>query len=387
MFVYRREDLPSEPEFPADLRKLGYFINDKDQIRKISDSKQEFQYKISKNERVNEVQREAMNECIRKIVTSRLCELNFATLHLPLAAKLTEPHVPIMVSSNLSTATRIIVVFGEPIQDLGIWAYRSVGKDGVNAGSAVSFAKAVLHPKSKQEGTNGNSDKKEGNTALILANTGQLLWHCGARRPMTLASWIAYPRPSAVDPQLMMTRRNIIPNNGNWFEHIASVFQEILADRGRLVREDATIDIVGVADGGQGVIRYLADHWEAWRPYISAIALTNPLHSIDVELAVTDETSASFLAFVSSRCRAYVISDEPQGFLVPGARRHGCNCYSSGERQHIECIMPRAWEHILEWLNLAHANQTMYEAQLEMKEVTGSDSDYSEALYSDGSQE
>lgn len=138
-----------------------------------------------------------------------------------------------MVSSNLSTATRIIVVFGEPIQDLGIWAYRSVGKDGVNAGSAVSFAKAVLHPKTKQEGTNLNSDKKEGNTA---------------------------PRPSAVDPQLMMTRRNIIPNNGNWFEHIASVFQEILADRGRLVREDATIDIVGVADGGQGVIRYLADH-------------------------------------------------------------------------------------------------------------------------------
>ncbi|KAE8418673.1 Arb2 domain-containing protein [Aspergillus pseudocaelatus] len=384
MFVYRREDLPPENEFPADLEKLGYFINENDQIRKIVDPKENFQYKINKNSRVNEMQREAMSECIRKIVASRLRELNLTTLRLPLTSKVNEAHVPILVSSNLSTASRIVVVFGEPVQDLGIWAYRSIGADGINAGSAVSFAKAVLHPETNEDGTNTECAPKHSDTALVLANTGQLIWHCGARRPMTLPTWLAYPRPSAVDPPLMMTHRNKIPGNGCWEDHVSCVFNEILADRGRLVRHDAKINVVGIAEGGQGAIRHLSLKWEDWRGYISAIVLTNPLHSIDVELAVKDEISGSFLAFVSSRCRAYVISDEPRGYLVPGARRHGCNCYSSGEMQHVECIMPRAWKHMLEWLNLAHADSTMYETQLRLREMNDSDS---EALSSDESNE
>ncbi|KAE8356564.1 Arb2 domain-containing protein [Aspergillus coremiiformis] len=382
MFVFRREDLPVDPEFPADLQKLGYFINDKDQIRKISDPAQEFQYKINRNARYNELQREAMNECIRKVVAVRLQELKLVTLRLPLASKPGDPHVPIMVSSNLSTASRVIVVFGEPSQDLGIWAYRSVGRDGVDAGSVVSFAKAVLSE--PPTGTNA-SDTKRGDTALVLANTGQLIWHCGAGRPMTLPSWMAHPRASAVDPPLMMTHRNQIPGNADREEHTACVFNEILADRGRLVRGDARIQIIGVADGGLGALRYLANHWEDWRTSLCAIALTNPLHSVDSEVAVRDGRSAPFLDFLSSRCRAYVISDEPQGFLVPGARQYGCNCYSSGENQHIECIMPRAWAHMLEWLHLASANPTLYEAQLKMSDMTGSDS--SDTLDSDGSQE
>lgn len=38
-----------------------YFINDNDQIKKISDPEQDFQFKINKNSRWNEAQREAMN--------------------------------------------------------------------------------------------------------------------------------------------------------------------------------------------------------------------------------------------------------------------------------------------------------------------------------------
>jgi hypothetical protein len=81
MFVYRKEDLPKDPVFPAELDKLGYalpqsfsraglaansarnsyFMNDNDQIRRISDPEQEFQFKINRNPRWNELQREAMN--------------------------------------------------------------------------------------------------------------------------------------------------------------------------------------------------------------------------------------------------------------------------------------------------------------------------------------
>lgn len=54
-----------------------------------------------------------------------------------------------------------------------------------------------------------------------------------------------------------MSGRNEIPGNANWQEHIECVFEEVLAARGRLVREDAKIDVIGVAEGGLGAIRYL----------------------------------------------------------------------------------------------------------------------------------
>ena len=41
--------------------RSSYFINDQDQIKKISDPKQDFQFKVNKNPRWNELQREAMN--------------------------------------------------------------------------------------------------------------------------------------------------------------------------------------------------------------------------------------------------------------------------------------------------------------------------------------
>lgn len=195
---------------------------------------------------------------------SRLRALGLTTLKLPLFSNPTDPHVPILVSSNLSTASRVIVVFGEPLQDLGIWAYRSVGTDGIDYGSAVRFARAVLHPdgSSPGTGTKATSHKTEPtnlpDTALILANTGQLIWHCGSQSAMTLQSWLALPRESAVDPPLTMTRRNTIRNNENWQAHIDCVFNEVLAPGSRLVRDDVQVQIVGIADGGQGAIRYLA---------------------------------------------------------------------------------------------------------------------------------
>lgn len=142
-------------------------------------------------------------------------------------------------------------MFGEPIQDLGIWAYRTVGTEGVDAGSAVAFARAVLGP-------NCAADFKDADTALLLANTGQLIWHCGSSRAITHQTWLALPRSSAVDAPLMMTRRNKIPLNQDWQEHVACVFDEILSARGRLVREDAKIDIIGLSEGGLGAMRYLA---------------------------------------------------------------------------------------------------------------------------------
>ena len=78
MFRRKSNTVPKDPVFPADLKELGYltlssliynattdnlryFINDKDQIRSIDNPADEFNFKISRNSRVNDVQREAMN--------------------------------------------------------------------------------------------------------------------------------------------------------------------------------------------------------------------------------------------------------------------------------------------------------------------------------------
>ncbi|KAL4819332.1 Arb2 domain-containing protein [Aspergillus spinulosporus] len=385
MFVFRRQDLPLDPIFPADLKKLGYFINDKDQIRKIADPTQGFQFKINRNDRWNEVQRNAMNECIRQIVLSRLRDLGLITLCLPLTSGPKKPHVPILVSRNLASASRIILIFGEPVQDLGIWAYRTIGTESINAGSAVDFVKAILQPNQDAESVCEIQSKatKKGDVALVLANTGQLVWHCGLGKAMTIATQLALPRPSAVDPPLAETKRNKIPENRNWQEHVDSVFESIFAARGRLVRRDAKIEIIGASEGGLGAVRYLARNWPSWRDNITALCLANPLHtkSFDLDSSEPNTTgsknassnSASFTAFVSSRCRAYVLSPEPLGVPISTIETQeldrGCNCFSSGEELNSECILPRAWKHMLAWLDRAYESPGFCEAQLIVRET------------------
>jgi hypothetical protein len=61
MFRRLPASLPVDPVFYSDLGKLGYFINDDGQIRQIKRPDQPFLYKITTDERYNEMQREAIN--------------------------------------------------------------------------------------------------------------------------------------------------------------------------------------------------------------------------------------------------------------------------------------------------------------------------------------
>lgn len=152
-----------------------------------------------------------------------------------------DPHVPILVSKNLFKATRVVVVFGEPVQDLGIWAYRSVGQDGINFGSAVNFTKSVL-------------DENRTDTALVVANTGQLLWHCASSCAVTQRTWEAAERPAGPWGQATRSWRNKIPENKNWREHIQYVFEHVLWP---WLHDKSRVDIIGLSEGGQGALEYL----------------------------------------------------------------------------------------------------------------------------------
>ncbi|KFZ01189.1 hypothetical protein V501_10164 [Pseudogymnoascus sp. VKM F-4519 (FW-2642)] len=61
MFRLLPRGLPKDPEYPTDLKQLGYFVNDDDEIRSIENPKYYFKYFINRTERYNERQRESMN--------------------------------------------------------------------------------------------------------------------------------------------------------------------------------------------------------------------------------------------------------------------------------------------------------------------------------------
>ncbi|KAJ5095618.1 Arb2 domain-containing protein [Penicillium alfredii] len=338
MFTYRECDLPDDPVFPTDLTKLGYFINDNDQIRMISDPELGFQYKINRNDRFNVKQREAFNECIRKIVFERITAAGLGVLRLPLGAMQNDAHVPILVSDNLHKASRFVVYFGEPNQDLGIWSNRAIGSDGIQVGCMVEFAQAVL-----------GEDRHPTGTALILANSGQLVWYCAGGKAMTQESWLALNLSSAVDSLPSQTNRNKILGNLNAFQHVQYIFEWILSPR---LRQGTTVDVIAMSEGGLSAMHYLKKHWSLWRNHISGMCVGSPIQTVLFDLDKTELSNPdSFTAFVSRRCRGYLVGPNVLGTPEAGYVEHGCNCYASGEDSFTECIMPKAWRHMLSWLD------------------------------------
>src|SRR5271170_7561934 len=83
--------------------------------------------------------------CIRKVVLGRLEELGLKILRLPVGAMEQDKHVPILVSADLSEKQRIIVLFPERDQDLGIFSYRTIGNETINKGSAINLVSLIMN--------------------------------------------------------------------------------------------------------------------------------------------------------------------------------------------------------------------------------------------------
>ncbi|KAK4697903.1 hypothetical protein P7C71_g237, partial [Lecanoromycetidae sp. Uapishka_2] len=336
MFRRLSSSLPKDPEFPADLEKLGYHINEHDQIRSLAHPDQEFNFFISKNERVRETQREAMDTCIRRELNTRFQAASLTTIRLPLNAGLTDPHVPILASSNLSTAKRIIVYIGESVQDLGVLAYRIIGQESITAGSVLNFVNEV-------HSRDGNGD-----TAIVIANMGQLLWHRRTRRAMTMASWNGQPRKTGVSNAVRIDPvKNHIPGNMNVEEHVKSIFEEVILES---AREDVAINLVAIGDGAEDAVKYLDRNWARWEKNVRAICVGLGF----IWRVGEDVQDEKFMDFWGKRGRAYLIHNEDVDTPLHGRQEVGCNCFSSGEPTFTECIMPRAYKNMLAYFQLVN---------------------------------
>ncbi|KAI9703244.1 MAG: hypothetical protein M1836_007810 [Candelina mexicana] len=340
MFRRLSSSLPKDPVWPHDLEQLGYFVNEDDQIKSIKYPTQDFRYYINKNQRYNEMHGAAMNACLRDLVLERLHAAGLGTIRLPLGAGPEDRHVPILVSPDLHLRKRVVVIFNEHTQELGIWSYRKVGNQGtINGGSAVDLVKYLQIP------TNGH--RRSDCPGIIIANPGQLLWYRKGKRAISHAQRHVLPRKSAVHPVVTMASpKNLIPYNENPEEHMAYIFREVIPS---LCNPGADLNVIGVSDAADLVAKYLNKNWNDERRLnerITAIVFTQPTFQ------PSDITNDDFAYFLSTRAQGYTLGQTggPNGVLDEDlSYDFNVNIYSSEESQYTECIMPATWKLMIDF--------------------------------------
>lgn len=259
-------------------------------------------------------------EAIEEEIHARLTALGLRKVLLPLGTTdPRQPHVPIFASSDMSMGmgmdtaqapaahlpSRVVLIFGETVQDLGVIAHRVIGgPGGINQGSMVSVVSAL-----RQQRSSAADAPPPG---IVLANTGQLLWwepprhrqgqkqhqdqdqdqtqtqvQKQAARAMTRIGFDTAPMRSAVHEGTLVNldaaetgtgtetetggRRNRIPGNGDVAEHVRYVFETVVPG---LVPARAKLDIVAVGDAADAVERYFdwGATWSRWRDRIGCFA-------------------------------------------------------------------------------------------------------------------
>ncbi|KAI0425280.1 hypothetical protein F5Y09DRAFT_352537 [Xylaria sp. FL1042] len=347
MFRRRWSSLPADPEFPSDLQGLGYFINKDDEVRSIENEDNYFKYFLSRNPRVCDRQRFAMNQAIQAEIFKRLMTLGLLRLSLPLGASPSlHPNVPIFITSKLLVNSRVVIIFGETHQDLGVLAHRVLGgPGGINKGSLVSVVKALLHKRS--------SPTDPLPPGIILANMGELIWWPEGRRTLNRFAFDWAPMRSAahignyVDSEL-----NRVRNNEDPMAHVKYIFEKIVP---AIVNPKAGLDIIGLGDGADVVESYLNSDktWEGLGDRINCFA------SVGGQFPRWEVKCDGLREFLKDRARAYAPSTESLGLVLsgPSGNPHtttftslGCPVLSAGEPEHVETLFIASHETVLNWL-------------------------------------
>ena len=182
-------------------------------------------------------------------IRRRLSSLGLLKLTLPFDADPTsDPHFPIWTSPDLQSKSRVIIIFGETHQDLGVLAHRVIdGPGGVDKGSIVSIVKALQQRRS--------SPTDPSAPGIMLANMGELIWWPEGRRTLTRYTFDWAPMRSAAHLGNYIDKEvNAVRENENALAHVKYMFEKVLPKH---VNPDAGIDIIGLGDGADVAESYL----------------------------------------------------------------------------------------------------------------------------------
>ncbi|KAG9257765.1 Arb2 domain-containing protein [Emericellopsis atlantica] len=359
MFRRHWSGLPKDAHFPYDLKELGYFVNEVDEVRSIANPDFYFKYFLDRNERINFRQRFCMDYALQKIVHQRLEYEGLVKIPLPLGTPSTEKHIPIFAEKGLSEKSRVVIIFGECTKALGWVAGRVItGEGGIDKGSMVRVVKA-LH-----EQTSTAADAVP--PGVVLANVGECWWWPEEKRALTVTSSFNVPMPSLVHagvktiPELNHVKGYTSPE-----DNVKSMFEDVLP---HMLGENAVVDIVAIGDTCSVIEKYLDEKaaWDTWGKRISSMVLVDTLLQAD-QLA-----NADFKEFLAKRARCYQICSDtvdlplapPSGnpsLFIPAL---GVPCYSSSEPKYAECILITALEPILNYLQRNALDPTLENDQI-----------------------
>lgn len=192
---------------------------------------------------------------------------------LPIGTKdPSKPHIPIFVSRDLPLKKRVVVIFGESLQDLGMLAHRVIGgAGGVNKGSLVSIVSEL-----QKQHTSSTDPSPPG---IILANMGELIWSPEGQRAVGRFAFDNMPAKSAVHNGNLITEKNSIEGNEKPKFHVHYIFDKVIP---HFVKDNVGIDVIGVGDGADYVEQYLdlPVVWETWKKRINCLALVGGLHPV-----------------------------------------------------------------------------------------------------------
>jgi hypothetical protein len=178
--------------------------------------------------------------------------------------------VPILAPAPeiLKTRKRIIVIVNDTIQDIGILAYRQLQRDlGLNAATVVDLVKRLI----KRSATGDAAEKyqrifkdsfklenHDDTPALVVLNTGQLLYSHKHNKALTMRSWSALPRKSMAHDMVKIHEENRVPGHHDANEHVKTVFEDVLFNPSR-VAPDAQINVIAIENGTESMLGLLGD--------------------------------------------------------------------------------------------------------------------------------
>ena len=238
------------------------------------------------------------SECIRKTVLERLLSSKLEITRLPLNTPVDKPHVPILTSTNLNYCKRCIVYVGESDKDLGILAGRLIDHENFSNGSIINLVNAIRKSDPHDE------------VGIVVANPGQLLWYRRGRKALTHLSWDAIPRPTAVSTTLPFTSKNYIPMNSTAAEHVACVFEDIIAP---LRERGCKVDVIAAGYTGVDVVDYLQKEWSHWEKCVDAIVVSS---GRVWQTELFDEKFKGFWGRVSSIAKSPVVLGFPEADVI-----------------------------------------------------------------------
>ncbi|KIL93255.1 hypothetical protein FAVG1_03232 [Fusarium avenaceum] len=317
-----------------------YFLNDQDEIRSIKNPDCYFKYFANKNSRINERQRFHFNMALEDMIHDRLEKEGLQKFQL---LPENEKHCPIFFNPNIVKTARIVIVIGEPSQDLGFLAGRIVnGPGGVAKGSMIGVVQALA----KQTAARDDPEPP----CVILANVGQRYWWPEANRSLTIEAAGDVPLPSMVHTGRRYVKGlNEIPGSETPLAHVKTIFDKVLE-----ANKSANIDIIAIGQSCEVVMQLFEEeqNWTQWGHRLGGMLLMRTVFPAD------GLTNVEFKDFLAKRTRAYLISDEPLDtpLAMPGGNPAllieplGCPCFSGGEQQHAELILIKALEPALAYL-------------------------------------